>query len=72
MKALRCKCGAKAVFLEGNNFECMGCDICLTTFAPNGEHKLRQPHKWAVVFDDQKGTIYLHCSVCNIEDKMGI
>lgn len=72
MKVLRCKCGAKAVFLEGDNFECMGCDTCMTTFASDGEYRLLQPHKWSIVFDDQSGTIYLRCSVCLMEDKLGI
>jgi hypothetical protein len=72
MQVLRCKCGAKAIFLEGENFDCMGCDICLTTYASEGEHRLRQPHKWSIVFDDQSGTIYRCCSVCRMEDKLVI
>jgi hypothetical protein len=72
MQVLRCRCGAKAVFLEGESFDCMGCDICMTTFAMKGEHKLLQPHKWAIVFDDDHGTIYLRCSVCGTEGAIGI
>ena len=72
MKVLRCKCGARAVFTEDESFDCMGCDICMTTFAQKGEQRLLQPHKYAIVFDDQKGTIYLRCMVCGMEDKLGI
>ena len=71
-KVLRCRCGAKAVWQESNSFDCLGCDICMTTFAEKGEHQLLQPHKWAIVFDDEQGTIYRRCTVCSLEDKINI
>jgi hypothetical protein len=72
MEVLKCKCGNKVLFTEGDNYDCMGCEDCMTTFALPGEHKLLQPHKWAIVFDDGLGEIYTRCTVCGIEDKIRI
>lgn len=72
MEVLKCKCGNKVLFTEGENYDCMGCDICLTTFALEGGHKILQPHKWTIVFDDEQRTIYKRCTICGIEDKIRI
>jgi len=72
MKVLRCECGAKAIWLEGASFDCLGCEICRTPFALKGEQRQFQSHKWAIVFDDEQGLIYTRCTICGIDNRLNI
>ena len=72
MKVLRCKCGAKEVYIERSNFDCQGCELCQTTFALKGEQRMLQSHKWATLFDDERGMIYTHCTICGFDNILNL
>lgn len=70
MITLRCKCGEIVVHTSMGTQDCMGCEICGTTFAGHPDnHKPLQPHEWEVMYNQSTGKPYKRCKNCYQADE---